>query len=66
MPDINDGFARMLEGIRIYDNGRDIMMEGLQKAWDGTRDLQRDMADLKERVEYLERVIKQFLNGRPG
>lgn len=54
---IDDGFRRMLEGIRLADEGRDEIMRGLEDAWAGRRDLDGHIHDLEETIGELKALI---------
>jgi hypothetical protein len=32
---IDDGFKKMLEGVKLADEGRDEIMRGMEEAWEG-------------------------------
>lgn len=57
MADINAGFKRILEGIRMADEGRDEVMAGLEESMSGRTDLETQIADLRESVEVLRGLI---------
>jgi hypothetical protein len=47
MSKIDDGFKKMLDGMRQADEGRDEVMRGLEEAWAGRKDLEETVAELK-------------------
>jgi hypothetical protein len=54
---IDDAFKKMLDGVRLADEGRDEIMRGLEAAWSARRDLDTQLTDLRETVERLQVMI---------
>lgn len=54
---IDQGFKKMLEGVKLADEGRDEIMRGLEEAWEGRRDLDQQLADIRDTVASLEKLI---------
>jgi hypothetical protein len=71
---IDDGFRKMLEGVKRADEGRDEIMAGLEQAWQGRTDLDGQLAELREAVHTLQGLVmdqgrtiaalRESLNGR--
>lgn len=59
MADIERGFKTILDGIKLADEGRDQVMEGLEEALAGGTDLKTQLADLRESVEVLRGLIME-------
>lgn len=57
MADIERGFKQIIDGIKLADEGRDQVMEGLEEALAGRLDLTTQIADLRESVEVLRGLI---------
>jgi len=47
----------MLDGVKLADEGRDAIMHGLTQAWEGRKDLSRQLTELRETVASLETLI---------
>lgn len=63
---IDDGFKKILDGMRQADEGRDEIMAWLDEAWHGRKDLdgqihtlESTIGDLKESVTELQRLIME-------
>jgi hypothetical protein len=54
---IDDGFRLMLEGMRQVDAGRDEVMRGLEAAWQGRKDLDSQLTELRETIGELQRLV---------
>jgi hypothetical protein len=54
---IDDGFKKLLEGVKRADEGRDEIMRGLEVAWDGRTDLDGQMRDLRDTIASLQQLI---------
>lgn len=54
---IDDGFRKMLAGLKQADEGRDEVMRGLEEAWAGRRDLDDHIHGLEETVAELKTLI---------
>lgn len=54
---IDDGFRKMLDGIRQADEGRDEVMRGLEEAWSGRLDIDAQFHDLNETIAELKALI---------
>lgn len=57
MSQIDDGFKKLLDGVKRADEGRDEIMRGLEEAWAGRKDLDQQLTDLRETVAGLETLI---------
>ena len=53
---IDDGFKKMLDGVRLADEGRDEIMRGLEEEWAARNDLGSQMIDLRERLTRLKAI----------
>jgi hypothetical protein len=72
---IDDGFRKMLAGVKQADEGRDEIMAGLEQAWEGRTDLDAQLADLRGAVTALQGLVveqgrtidllRDKLDGRP-
>jgi hypothetical protein len=63
---IDDGFKKMLAGIKQADEGRDEIMRGLEDAWEGRKDLDETIAELKTMMLQTAaevRALRERLNG---
>lgn len=54
---IDEGFKKMLDGIRQADEGRDEVLRGLEEAWHGRQDLDTHIQDLDETIAELKVLI---------
>ena len=54
---IDDGFKKLLDGVRQADEGRDEIMRGLEEAWAGRKDLDAQLHELRETVGELQALI---------
>jgi len=54
---IDDGFKKMLDGMRQADAGRDEILEGLAQAWDAHKDLDSQMAELRDTIATLQGMV---------
>ena len=54
---IDDGFRKLLAGVKQADEGRDEIMAGLEAAWAGRRDLDGQLTELRETVTTLQAMI---------
>lgn len=54
---IDDGFRKLLDGVRQADEGRDEIMRGLEEAWAGRTDLDTTVNGLRESVAVLQTLI---------
>lgn len=54
---IDDGFKKLLEGVKLADEGRDEIMRGLEEAWAGRTDLDHTIQDLRETVATLQAMV---------
>lgn len=54
---IDDGFKKLLDGVKLADEGRDEIMRGLEEAWAGRTDLDHQMQDLRETVATLQSIV---------
>ena len=57
MSTIDDGFKKLLEGVRQADEGRDEIMRVLTEAWEGRKDLGQQLTDLRETITSLEGLV---------
>jgi predicted nucleic acid-binding Zn-ribbon protein len=56
---IDNGFKKMLEGVKQADEGRDEIMRGLEEAWAGGLDLEGQVAGLRESIAALQTLIME-------
>lgn len=54
---LDDGFRKMLAGVKLADEGRDEIMAGLEQAWDARKDLDQQLTDLREAVATLQTLV---------
>jgi hypothetical protein len=54
---IDDGFKKMLAGVKQADEGRDEVMRGLEEAWAGRTDLESTITGLRDSVASLQALI---------
>jgi hypothetical protein len=54
---IDEGFKKLLDGVRMADEGRDEIMRGLEEAWSGRKDLDVQLAELRDTVTSLEALV---------
>lgn len=54
---IDDAFKKMLDGVRLADEGRDEIMRGLEAAWAARRDLGTQLSELRETIQRLETLV---------
>jgi len=54
---IDDGFKKMLDGVKLADEGRDEIMRGLEQSWAARKDLGSQITDLRDTVASLEALI---------
>jgi hypothetical protein len=57
MANIDDGFRKMLDGLKQADEGRDEVMRGLEEAWTARKDLHSELVDLRETIGELQRLV---------
>jgi hypothetical protein len=72
---LDDGFKKMLAGVKQADEGRDEIMRGLEEAWIGRTDLDATVNGLRDSVASLQalimdqgeqiRALRARLNGDP-
>lgn len=56
---IDDGFRKMLAGVKQADEGRDEIMRGLEAAWAGRVSLEEQIADLRDTVSQLQQLVME-------
>jgi hypothetical protein len=56
---IDQGFKKMLEGVKQADEGRDEIMRGPEEAWAGGLDLEGQVSRLRESVAALQALIME-------
>jgi uncharacterized phage infection (PIP) family protein YhgE len=54
---IDDGFKKLLEGVKRADEGRDEIMRGLEEAWAGRKDLDQQFGELRDTIAGLQQLI---------
>ena len=54
---IDDGFKKMLDGVKQADEGRDEIMRGLEEAWAGRTDLGESVTDLSGQLGELRETV---------
>ena len=54
---LDDGFKKLLEGVKRADEGRDEIMRGLEDAWAGRTDLDQQFRELRETIASLQQLI---------
>jgi len=54
---IDDGFKKLLAGVRMADDGRDEIMRGLEEAWSARKDLDEQLTDLRDSVRQLQGLV---------
>ena len=54
---IDDAFKKMLQGVKLADEGRDEIMAGLEAAWKARTDLDGQLQALRESVAALQALI---------
>jgi hypothetical protein len=52
-------FKKMLEGVRMADEGRDEIMKGLEAAWEGRKDLDTQITEMRETIGRLETLVME-------
>jgi hypothetical protein len=56
---LEQGFAKMLAGVKMADEGRDEIIAGMQQAMTGKLDLETQLTDLRESVEVLRGLVME-------
>jgi hypothetical protein len=60
--DIDDGFSKMLDGLKLADEGRNEVLHGLEEVWVARKDLHNtEMRDLRETIDEFQRALIQEL-----
>jgi uncharacterized coiled-coil DUF342 family protein len=54
---IDDGFKKMLDGVKQADEGRDEIMRDLEEVWAGRTDLDATVNGLRDSVASLQALI---------
>lgn len=54
---LDDGFKKLLEGVKRADEGRDEIMRGLEEAWAARKDLDTQFRELRETIASLQQLI---------
>lgn len=56
---LEQGFAKMLAGVKMADEGRDEIIAGMQEALTGKLDLETQLTDLRESVDVLRGLVME-------
>jgi hypothetical protein len=56
---LEQGFAKMLTGVKMADEGRDEIIAGMQQALTGKLDLETQLTDLRESVDVLRGLVME-------
>lgn len=56
---LEQGFAKMLAGVRMADEGRDEIIAGMQQALTGKLDMETQLVDLRESIDVLRELVME-------